>query len=99
VNDVVVRTPAGERFMAALANRLALIEATPDDVVFSQRETYHLEREIGLGRLWLRSLAGKPLPRYPGLPTSVTPRQRLLGLKDAAQERLYRLLADRRWPL
>lgn len=98
VNDVVVRTPAGERLMAELAERVTLIEADADDIVASQAETYRLEREIGLGRLWLRSLAGKPLPSYPGLATSVTPRQRLLGLADAAQERLYRLLADRRYP-
>jgi coenzyme F420 hydrogenase subunit beta len=98
VSDIVVRTPAGETVMAVLADRLALVEATPDDVVFSQRETYHMEREIGLGRLWLRSLAGRPLPRYPGLPTSVTPRQRLLGLKNAVEERLFRSLADWRFP-
>jgi coenzyme F420 hydrogenase subunit beta len=98
VSDVVVRTPAGERLIAELAGRLELIEATPDDIVASQRATYERERELGLGRLWLRSLTDKPLPGYPGVAGTVTTRQRLRALKDAAQERLYRLLADRRYP-
>ena len=98
VNDVVVRTPAGERFLAELAGRLELVEATPEDMVASQRETYYMERELGLGRLWLRSLAAKPLPSYPGVGGTVTTRQRLLALRDAAQERFYRALADRRYP-
>ena len=98
VSDVVVRTPAGERLIAELAGRLELIEATPDDMVASQRETYHLERELGLGRLWLRSLTDKPLPSYPGVAGTLTTTQRLRALKDAAQERLYRRLADRRYP-
>ena len=98
VSDVVVRTPAGERLIAELAGRLELIEATADDMVASQRATYERERELGLGRLWLRSLTDKPLPGYPGVAGTVTTRLRLLALKDAAQERLYRLLADRRYP-
>ena len=98
VSDIVVRTPAGEAFMAELAGRLTLLAATPDDVAASQHATYQREREIGLGRFWLRSLAGRPLPRYPGIPGAVTLRHRLLGLKDAGQERLYRVLADLRYP-
>ena len=84
--------------MAGLAGRLELIEATPDEMVASQSETYRVKRYVCRGRLWLRSLAGRPLPAYPGLDLEASARDRWLGVADAAEERLFRHLADRRYP-
>ena len=98
VSDVIVRTPAGERLLEDLASRLELTPASPDEMVASQAETFRVKRDILRGRLWLRSLALRPAPAYPGLALSADPRERLLGVLDAAQERLFRFLADRRYP-
>jgi len=97
VSDLIVRTPAGERLLADLAGRLELTEATPDDMVASQHETYRVKRDVCRGRLWLRSLAGRPLPAYPGFDLRASARDRWLGVADAAEERLFRYLADRRY--
>jgi coenzyme F420 hydrogenase subunit beta len=98
VSDLVVRTPAGEQLLADLAGRLELMEASPDEMVASQRETYRVKRDVCRGRLWLRSLAGRPQPAYPGLDLTASPKDRWLGAADAAAERLFRALADRRFP-
>jgi coenzyme F420 hydrogenase subunit beta len=98
VSDLIVRTPAGERLLADLAGRLELTEATPEEMVASQSETYRVKRDICRGRLWLRSLAGRPLPHYPGLESQASAHDRWLGAADAAEERLFRMLADRRFP-
>jgi coenzyme F420 hydrogenase subunit beta len=98
VSDLIVRTPAGERLLADLAARLELTEASPDEMVASQSETYRVKRNVCRGRLWLRSLAGRPLPAYPGLDLQATSRDRWLGVTDATRERLFRSLADRRFP-
>jgi coenzyme F420 hydrogenase subunit beta len=98
VSDLIVRTPAGEQSLADLAGRFDLIEATPDEMIASQGETYRVKRDVCKGRLWLRSLAGRPLPAYPGLDLEASPRDRWLGIADAAQERLFRFLADWRFP-
>jgi coenzyme F420 hydrogenase subunit beta len=98
VSDLVVRTPAGERLLADLAGRLQLTSASPDEVIASQSETYRVKRDVCRGRLWLRSRAGRPLPVYPGLDLEASPHDRWLGIADAAQERLFRVLADRRFP-
>jgi coenzyme F420 hydrogenase subunit beta len=98
VSDLIVRTPAGERLLADLAGRFELTEARPDEMIASQTETYRVKRDVCRGRLWLRALAGRPLPDYPGLDLTASPRDRLLGVADAAGERLFRALADRRFP-
>ena len=98
VSDLIVRTPAGEQLLADLAGRFELTEASPDEIVASQSETYRVKRDVCRGRLWLRSLAGRPLPAYPGLDLTASPRDRALGVADAAGERLFRVLADRRFP-
>ena len=98
VSDVIVRTPAGERLLEDLAGLLELTPASPDEMVASQAETYRVKRDVLRGRLWLHSLAGRPLPDYPGLDLTASPRDRRLGVAGAAQERLFRYLADRRYP-
>ncbi len=98
VSDLIARTPAGERVLAALAGHLHLVEAEPDEMVASQSETYRVKRDVLAGRLWLRRLAGRPVPDYPGLDLEVRARDRVLGSADAGRERLYRWLADRRYP-
>ena len=62
VNDLVVRTPAGERLLAALAGRLVLEKAGPVEMVQSQAESYHTKLEVGRGRFWLRARAAGPSP-------------------------------------
>ena len=98
VSDVIARTPAGERLLADAAGYLSLQPASPTEMIASQSETYRVKRDVCRGRLWLRSLARLPLPDYPGLDLSSSPGDRLRGVADAAQERLFRSLADRRYP-
>ena len=76
MSDLIVRTPAGERLLADLAGRLELTAADPDDMVASQSETRRVKRDVCRGRLWLRSLAGRPLPDYPGLDLAASPGDR-----------------------
>lgn len=98
MSDLIVRTPTGERMLTDLADRFELTEASPDEMLASQSETRRVKRDVCRGRLWLRSLAGRPLPAYPGLDLEASPHERRLGVADAARERLYRFLADRRYP-
>jgi coenzyme F420 hydrogenase subunit beta len=98
VSDLIARTPAGEQMLADLAGRFELTEASPEEMVASQSETYRVKRDVCRGRLWLRSLAGRPLPDYPGLDLRASPRDRWLGAADAVGERLFRAQADRRYP-
>jgi coenzyme F420 hydrogenase subunit beta len=98
VNDVIVRTPAGERLVGLAAGSLVLEAASPEDMIASQRWTQRVKRDVCRGRLWLRSLADRPLPEYPGLDLSASAGDRLRGAADAARERLFRFVADRRYP-
>ena len=98
VSDLIVRTPAGERAAAAVADRLRIHDATPEDMVASQSETYRVKRAVLRGRLALRAAAGRPIPAYPGLDLRAGARDSLLGALDAGRELLYRRLADRRYP-
>ena len=63
----------------------------PRRCVASQAETRLVKRDVCRGRLWLRSAgpAGR-MPNYPGLDLSASPSDRLRGVADAAQERLFR---------
>ena len=98
VSDVVVRTPAGERLLAAAAEYLSLQPAGPEEMIASQSETHRVKRDVCRGRLWLRSLARRSLPSYPGLALSASFGDRLRGVAAAAQERLFRFVVDRRYP-
>ena len=98
VSDLIVRTPAGEQLLADLTGRFVLVGSEPEEMVASRSETYRVKRDACRGRLWLRSLAGRPLPSYPGLGLTASPRDRLLGVAAAAGERLFGALADRRFP-
>jgi coenzyme F420 hydrogenase subunit beta len=98
VSDIIARTPAGERLLEEADASLVLESATPAEMVASQADTYAVKRSACRGRLWLRSLARRPVPAYPGLALSASPGDRLRGSADAAQERLFRLLVDRRYP-
>ena len=98
VSDLIVRTPAGERAFAAVAGRLHLEDATPEELVASQTETYLVKRDILCGRLALRAAAGRPAPAYPGLDLRASARDIALAARDIARERLYRRLAVLRYP-
>jgi coenzyme F420 hydrogenase subunit beta len=98
VSDLIVRTPAGERLLAVAAGRLSLQPAGHAEMIASQAETRLVKRDVCRGRLWLRSLARRRLPEYPGLHLSASAGDRLRGVADVAQERLFRSLAERRYP-
>ena len=98
MSDLIARTPAGEHLLDDAAASLVLQAATPAEIVASQADTYGVKRSACRGRLWLRSLAGKPVPEYPGLALSASAGDRVLGSADAARERLFRFLVDRRHP-
>ncbi len=67
-------------------------------MVASQSETHLVKRQLCRGRLWLRSRAGRPVPAYPGLELSASAGDRVRGVADAVQERLFRFLVGRRYP-
>ena len=98
VSDVIARTPAGGRLLAAAAERLTLLPAEPQEMVASQDETRGAKRDVLRGRLWLRSLTRRPLPDYPGLDVAASARDRVRGATDMAKERLFRFLVERRYP-
>ena len=98
VSDLIARTEAGERLIHALTPEwLTLTEATPEEIVASQTETYQVKRRILRGRLWLRGLAGRRAPRYPGLRMTPSPREALAGGRDLVHEWLYRGLGALRY--
>jgi len=98
VSDVIARTPAGERLIAELArDRLILTPATPDEMVASQREAVRIKRRVLRGRLWLRRLADRPVPDYPGLTLAPSAADKLAGLRDLGEETLFRTLGDLRY--
>ncbi len=91
VSDLIVRTEAGRRLMDEVApDWLTLTEATPDEMVASQRETYRVKREVMRGRLWLRRKAGRAAPSYPGLQLEASVSDKLAGVKDLAKEAAYK---------
>ena len=98
VSDLIVRTPAGERLLDAASASLSLQRAGPEEMIASQAETHRVKRDQCRGRLWLCSRARRPLPEYPGLDLSASIGDRLRGVADAAQERLFRALVGRRYP-
>jgi len=98
VSDLIVRTPGGEQAAAAVAVRLVLQDADPEEMIASQAETYRVKRDILRGRLALRTAAGRPVPDYPGLDLGAGARDWLLGALDLGRERLYRRLAAVRYP-
>lgn len=98
VNDLIVRTPEGRRAAAIVRGRLHLEDATPDEMVASQAETYRVKRDILRGRLALRAAAGRPVPAYPGLDLRPSGRDTAIATLDVARERLYRRLAARVYP-
>jgi coenzyme F420 hydrogenase subunit beta len=98
VSDLIVRTPAGERAATVVRDRLCLEDATPEHMVASQSETYHVKRDILRGRLRLRAAAGRALPAYPGLDLRASVRDLALAARDVARERQYRRLAGVRYP-
>jgi coenzyme F420 hydrogenase subunit beta len=98
VSDIIARTPAGERLLDEAATSFILESAAPPEMVASQADTYDVKRSACRGRLWLRALARRPVPEYPGLALAASAADRAHGAADAAQERLFRFLVDRRYP-
>ena len=99
VSDVIARTPAGERLVGELmADRLSLMPATPDEIIASQAEAVRIKRQVLRGKLWLRRRAGRAVPDYPGLDLEPSAADRLAGLRDLAEETLFRAVGDLRYP-
>lgn len=98
VSDLIARTPVGGRLIDRLApDRLTLLEATPDEMVASQSETYQVKRPVLRGRTWLRRLTGRPVPSFPGLDVRPSSGEKLAGAKGAARESAYRALGILRY--
>ena len=99
VSDLIARTPAGVETVERLApDRLTLIQATPGEMLLSQRETHQLKRTVCRGRLWTRSFGSRPLPEYPGLRLQAGALDKLAGLRDVADEAIHRAVATVRYP-
>ena len=100
VSDLIVRTPVGEALIESLAGEhLTLLAANESEMLLSQKATYRLKRRVCRGRLWLRALTRRPLPRYPGLAMAADPRDALAGLIDAADETMQRSFVALRYHL
>jgi len=99
VSDLIARTDAGVRLLEDLEPEwLTLEEARPGDMVDSQVETYVMKRPIYRGRRWLRRLAGRAVPDYPGVQITSTAADRLRGAHDLARQVVYKALGDLRYP-
>lgn len=95
VSDVIVRTERGQRLVERVAPaQLCLTEALPQEILDSQRETFRLKRSVFRGRLWLRQLARRPVPVYPGLATRASAAERMRALADVGSEAFLRLIAN-----
>jgi coenzyme F420 hydrogenase subunit beta len=98
VSDLIARTEIGARLIRDLEPEwLTLTEATPDEMVASQSETYRVKRRVFRGRLWLRGKAGRAVPHYPGLRTSPSAGDLLAGIKDLTREMVFRGLGRLRY--
>jgi coenzyme F420 hydrogenase subunit beta len=98
VSGIVVRTEVGERLLDDLAPAwLALTPASAQEVLASQPTTYALKRRTFRGRLWLRRLAGRPAPAYPGVRSHLSASDCLAGLADLIKEVVYRIAGDLRY--
>jgi coenzyme F420 hydrogenase subunit beta len=99
VSDVIARTPAGERLIRELVpDRLTLSPAAPAEMLASQTEAYRIKRRVFRGRCWLRRIAGRPVPHYPGVPSEPSVADKLAGFRDLGEETLFRALGDRLYP-
>jgi coenzyme F420 hydrogenase subunit beta len=91
VSDLIVRTEVGARFVEEIAPEwLTLQEATPDEMVASQRDTYRVKRDVMRGRLWLRKKSGRAAPRYPGLDLAPSSKDRAAGIRDLVKEAAFK---------
>ncbi|NLG65588.1 MAG: hypothetical protein GX537_08290, partial [Actinobacteria bacterium] len=85
----------GQRLVERVAPaHLCLTEALPQEILDSQRETFRLKRSVFRGRLWLRQLARRPVPVYPGLATRASAAERMRALADVGSEAFLRLVAN-----
>jgi coenzyme F420 hydrogenase subunit beta len=97
-SDVIVRTEAGRRLIDEIApDWLTLTEATPDEIVASQTDTYHVKREVMRGRLWLRRTAGRAAPRYPGLQCEASTAEKVAGMRDLVAEAAFKVAGRLRY--
>ncbi|MHB8869885.1 MAG: Coenzyme F420 hydrogenase/dehydrogenase, beta subunit C-terminal domain [Thermoleophilia bacterium] len=98
VSDVIARTDIGAALLDELGPEwLTLTEAGPGEMVRSQREARRVKRNVYRGRRWLRALAGRPVPEYPGIPSTASWADRVAGLRDAFRERAFQALGDLRY--
>ncbi len=98
VSDLVIRTARGERLVDALApGWLTLFASTPAEILQTQEETRQMKRDRYRGRMWLRKISGRPVPRNPGIAHETSLRDRWAGIKDLAGEARGRV-EGRRYP-
>jgi coenzyme F420 hydrogenase subunit beta len=98
VSDVIARTPMGERLIETLGGgRLTLTATSPREMVASQRELYRCKRDVYRGRLWLRRLAGRTIPEYPGVQFAASVADKVAGARNLLSELWFRALSDLRY--
>lgn len=98
VSDVIARTPAGERLIEMLGDgRLTLAGTTPQEMLASQRECHQCKRDIYRGRLWLRRLAGRRAPEYPGVQSAASVADKVAGTRNLLSESWFRAVSDLRY--
>lgn len=87
VSDLVIRTPTGERLIDTIAPEwLTLFDSTPAEIQQTQEETRRMKRDRYRGRMWLRKLAGRPVPVNPGVDLRPSLGDRWAGIRDLAGE-------------
>ncbi|MHB8869808.1 MAG: Coenzyme F420 hydrogenase/dehydrogenase, beta subunit C-terminal domain [Thermoleophilia bacterium] len=87
VSDLVIRTPRGERLIDTIApDWLTLRDSTSAEILQTQEETRQMKRDRYRGRMWLRRLSGRPIPRNPGIAPDPSLGDIWLALKDLAGE-------------
>jgi coenzyme F420 hydrogenase subunit beta len=93
VSDLIARTELGDRLLGSLEpDWLTLLPTTPEELLATQTETHRIKRRVLRGRRWLRRLAGRRLPDYPGLDLEPGLTDAAAGIRDLAEETLFRAL-------
>lgn len=98
VSAVLGRTQGGERLVRDLQREWLRLEAGNDaDALLSQRETHHAKRDIYRGRVWLRRLARRSAPSYPGVVERATWHDKVAGAGNLLEEVVFRSLGQLRY--
>jgi hypothetical protein len=98
-SHVIARTRVGEALLGTLRSHwITLTAASEDDVFAAQEHTRYCKRNVLRGRWWLRRVAGRALPSYPGVDIASSWRDRTGGFVSLGKECVLRCWAGVRYP-